>query len=150
MVNMVNSVSLLLRFSQLHQDSKYGWFTAAYISSSGSTLLFLDDLNLPNLFKSVKLLLFNTIYIYLTAFGVFRRAPWKELSCKPQSALAQAQQEHCFCVSLWFLCKTCFLRRKAALCVKDDFDAKTWLLFKPRLKFKPQHVCKPGFGKGHI
>ena len=30
----------------------------------------------------------------LTAFGVFRRPPWKELSCKPQTALAQAQQEH--------------------------------------------------------
>jgi hypothetical protein len=29
---------------------------------------------------------------YLTAFGVFRRPPWKELSCKPQTALAQAQQ----------------------------------------------------------
>ena len=43
------------------------------------------------------------IYIYiicicLTAFGVFRWPPWKELSCKLQTALAQAQQEHGFCV----------------------------------------------------
>ena len=37
-------------------------------------------------------------YTYLTAFGVFRRPPWKELSCKLQTALAQAQQEHGFCV----------------------------------------------------
>jgi len=29
---------------------------------------------------------------------VFRRPPWKELSCKLQTALAQAQQEHGFCV----------------------------------------------------
>ena len=36
--------------------------------------------------------------IYLTAFGVFRRPPWKELSCKMQTALAEAQQEHGFCV----------------------------------------------------
>ena len=36
------------------------------------------------------------MYIYLAAFGVFPRPPWKELlvSCKPQTALAQAQQEH--------------------------------------------------------
>ena len=38
------------------------------------------------------------IWMYLTAFGVFRRQPWKELSCKLQTALAQAQQEHGFCV----------------------------------------------------
>jgi hypothetical protein len=36
--------------------------------------------------------------LYLTAFGGFRRPPWKELSCKLQTALAQAQQEHGFCV----------------------------------------------------
>ena len=35
---------------------------------------------------------------YLTAFGVFRRPPWKGLSGKAQTALAQAQQEHGFCV----------------------------------------------------
>ena len=35
---------------------------------------------------------------YLNAFGVFLRPPWKELSCKPQKALAQAQQEQFFCV----------------------------------------------------
>ena len=34
------------------------------------------------------------IYIYLTAFGVFRRPPWKGLSCKLQAAPAEAQQEH--------------------------------------------------------
>ena len=34
---------------------------------------------------------------YLTAFGVFRRPPWKGLSCKLQAALAEAQQEHGFC-----------------------------------------------------
>jgi hypothetical protein len=38
------------------------------------------------------------IYFYLTAFGVFRWPPWKELSCKLQTALAQAQQEHGSCV----------------------------------------------------
>ena len=32
----------------------------------------------------------------LTACGVFHRPPWKELSCKAQTALAQAQQEHGF------------------------------------------------------
>ena len=37
-------------------------------------------------------------HVYLTAFGVFRRPPWKELSCKMQTALAEAQQEHGFCV----------------------------------------------------
>ena len=50
----------------------------------------------------------------------------------------------CFCIwCLWitqFLCKT-------ALCVKDCLDAKTLVLFKPRFKFKPKHVCKPGFWK---
>ena len=36
--------------------------------------------------------------IYITAFGVVRRPPWKELSCKLKTALAQAQQEHGFSV----------------------------------------------------
>ena len=35
---------------------------------------------------------------YLTAFGVFRRPPWKELSCRLQTVFARAQQEHGFCV----------------------------------------------------
>ena len=49
----------------------------------------LDDLGVPPYFRKPP---------YLTAFGVFRRPPWKELSCKLQTALAQAQQEHGFCV----------------------------------------------------
>ena len=78
--------------------------------------------------------------------GVFRRAPWKELSCKPQTMLAQA---HGCCVNyikLSCLCRAQFCR-KTALCVKHGFDPKTWLLFKPRFKFKRKHVCKPGFWK---
>ena len=34
------------------------------------------------------------ISCYLTAFGVFRRPSWKELSCKMQTGLAERQQEH--------------------------------------------------------
>ena len=67
------------------------------------------------------------------------------ISCRLQTARAQAQQEHGFCV------------KKKCVCGKDGLDAKTLVLFKPRFKFKPKHVCKPGFwkrpywfGKGHI
>ena len=47
--------------------------------------------------------IYNYIYIYIYYIfnrrnGVFRWPPWKELSCKLQTALAQAQQEHGFCV----------------------------------------------------
>ena len=86
------------------------------------------------------------MHIYLTAFGVFRRPPWKELSSRLQTALAQAQQEHVFLCKTWCLWITQFLC-KTAFCVKDGLDAKTLVLFKPRLKFKPKHVCKPGFSK---
>ena len=74
----------------------------------------------------------------LAAFGVVRRPPWKWLSSKPQTALAQAQQEHGFCVKhsvCMCLCITRFLC-KTALCGKDGFDAKPLVLFKPQFKFK--------------
>ena len=38
--------------------------------------------------------IYGLTWIYLTAFGVFRRPPWKGLSCKLQAAPAEAQQEH--------------------------------------------------------
>ena len=76
----------------------------------------------------------------LTAFGVFRRPPWKELSCKPQTALAQAQQEGFLCITLCLCIRR--LLCKTALCVKDGFDTKALVWFKPRIKFKPKHVCK--------
>ena len=61
------------------------------------------------------------------------------ISCRLQTALAQAQQEHGFCV-------------KHAVCgykqlFKRGFGRKTLVLFQPRFKFKPKHVCKPGFWK---
>ena len=61
--------------------------------------------------------------------------------CRLQTALAQAQQGHCFLCKRWclwtrirqFLCKT-------ALCVKDGLDAKTSVLFKPRFILN-QSMC---------
>ena len=49
---------------------------------------------------------------YLTAFGGFCRPPWEGLFCKPEKTLAQAQQEHSFCV-------------RHGVCVKHGFCAKT-------------------------
>ena len=71
---------------------------------------------------------------------MFRRPPLKELSCKPQTALAQAQQEGFLCITV----RLCIRRLlcKTALCVKDGFDTKALVSFKPRIKFKPKHVCK--------
>ena len=65
--------------------------------------------------------------IYCILFNRLRRVP------------PATMEEHGFCVKQ-FLCKT-------ALCVKGGLDAKTLVLFKPRFKFKPKHVCKPGFWK---
>ena len=82
---------------------------------------------------------------YLTAFGGFHRPPWKELSYRLQKRPCTGPAR------TWFLCKTWCLwitvLCKTALCVKDGSDAKTLVLFKPRFKFKPKHVCKPGFWK---
>jgi hypothetical protein len=68
--------------------------------------------------------------MYLTAFGVFRRPPRKELSCKPQTALAQAQQEHCLCV-------------KHGVCVQNGFYAKQ----RKTVLMHKYGFCKPEFWK---
>ena len=47
----------------------------------------------------------------------------------------------------WFLCKTWCLWIQTTLYVKEGLDAKTLVLFKPPSRFKPKHVCKPGFWK---
>ena len=67
--------------------------------------------------------------VWKNACGVFRRPPWKELSCKAQHRPSKNMvfvysKTWCLWIT-WFLCKT-------ALCVKDGFDAKTLVLFKPR------------------
>jgi hypothetical protein len=79
---------------------------------------------------------------------VFHPPPWKELSCKPQTALAQAQQEHGFCVKQLFVVKT-VLTQKHWFCSNHGL-----------FRFKPKYVCvnqgfrkghsEKGFGKGHI
>ena len=74
---------------------------------------------------------------YFTAFGVFRRPPWKELSCKLQTALAQAQQQHGFCCRTWCYLWITQLLCKTALCVKEGLDAKTLVLFKPGFWKRP-------------
>ena len=61
---------------------------------------------------------------YFTAFGVFRRPPWKELSCKLQTALAQAQQQHGFCCRTWCYLWITQLLCKTALCVKRVWTQK--------------------------
>ena len=86
---------------------------------------------------------------YLTAFGVFRRPPWKQLSYRLQTALAQAQQEHGVCV------KHCVCGWHS-FCVKQLFvqkmvwTQKHWLCSNHGLSLNQSMCVNQGFGKGHI
>ena len=87
------------------------------------------------------------LYIYMSTYYVFnclRRVPPATM----ERAFLQAANSPCISPArTWLVFKTWFLRRtrKKGLCGKDSFQAKIEVLFRPRPKSEPKHICKVGF-----
>ena len=91
------------------------------------------DLNSNSNHLNSKFIVF--LYLtYLTAFGVFRRPPWKRAILQTNSPCTGPARTW-LSLKPWLLRLTHFLCQKC-FCGKEGLEAKTLVSFKARLKFK--------------